>query len=164
MPVTALLSPANSHGGENSDEEFFFGIALSLCLASVAVGNQLVDLGPREHARRASVIVVATLDSTGIPAKVRDFSSTAARFKVDAVLKGEVAGEFVLVPYRYASEFSYDCCDHTKRYLLFLQAPAGDVYYPVNGRFSIYEISGHPPTSSGKPVEATPANQPATHP
>jgi hypothetical protein len=148
---------------EKMMNKIIFGLALSLCLVGDAGGNQLADLGPREHARRASVIIVATLESTGISAKVGDFSSTAARFKVDAVLKGEVAGQFVLVPYRYASEFSYDCCDKTKRYLLFLQAPAGEIYYPVNGRFSIYEISGHP-TSSSSPMGITPASRPATHP
>lgn len=123
---------------------------LLLLSSSIACGNQLVNVGIEEHSKRADVIVVGTLDSAAIPFKNNGRDALAARFKVQAVLKGKTEGSIVLVPYLYASEASYSCCDPTKQYILFLSSPYNGIYYPVNGRFSVYEISGHPAESDGR--------------
>lgn len=123
---------------------------LLLLLSSFACGNQLVNVGAAEHAKRADVIVIGILDSAAIPFKNNGRDALAARFKVQAILKGKTESSFVLVPYLYASEASYACCDPTKQYVLFLSSPYNGIYFPVNGRFSVYEISGHPTESDGR--------------
>lgn len=125
------------------------------CPVEFAKANQLIDMGPQWQSENAKVIVIATMESTGIPTKVGTHSAVAARFHIEAVLRGKVKGEAVLVPYLYSSEGNYACCDASKRYLLFLDDAPDGVSYPVNGKFGVYEISGHPPSPSAKAAESS---------
>lgn len=113
--------------------------------------NELINIGIEENWKQADLVVVAVVARSGIAFAKDRPDSLAAEFTVEATLKGKAEKLKILVPYRYSVESSFRCCDAGKRYMLFLNKYTSDVYYPVDGRFSLYEIGENPPKPMPKP-------------
>lgn len=134
-------------------------IVLAMVLFSTACSttraNELVNIGIEENFKQADLVVVAVVTQSGIAFRPDRPDSLAAEFTVEATLKGRAEKPTILVPYRYSVESSFRCCEVGKRYMLFLNKFTPEVYYPVDGRFSLYEIGENPPKPTPAPAAAT---------
>jgi hypothetical protein len=119
-----------------------FSLALS-GLSALCWANELVDLGPKANLERADAVAIGTATEIGIHARPEYPSQTFMRIKVEAVLKGEIRVESILVPYgRYSAEFR--CKDGVvgQRYLLFLnRGEEPTLYFPQDFCYGVNELN-----------------------
>lgn len=145
--VTPKVEPAREMD-DGVCMKIFVMLLVALFLATgyeTGRANELINIGIKENWRQADLVIIAVAGQSDIKFREDRKGFLAAEFTIEATLKGETEAHRVLVPYRYSVESSFRCCIAGKRYLLFLNKYTADVYYPVDGRFSLYEIGDNPP-------------------